>query len=138
MAKPLVYFSYQKSFEENKKSYRTLSMKHHPDKPTGNEEVMKAINDEWETYEKNHKTLFSLPDSKTIHPESAWESIFAHIRVIFPDEDEEEDELEYIMFKGSKYLVDENILETIARRHGGMGLLEFLHSKAYQDYINKK
>lgn len=126
------YFSYNKTYEENKKEFRLLSKRYHPDKSTGNEEVMKAVNNEWELYEKTHNAR--PPDRSDMGQfvEAFWEALQMHIEY-----EEEPDEREYIMFMGREYLIDENILQTIALRYGGLGLMQFTSSKEWQEYINK-
>ena len=42
------YFKDIKSFEDLKKQFRKLAMKYHPDRPNGNSETMKAINNEYD------------------------------------------------------------------------------------------
>ena len=42
------YFKDIKSFEDLKKQFRKLAMKYHPDRPNGNSEIMKAINNEYD------------------------------------------------------------------------------------------
>ena len=49
---------------EIKKAYRTLSMKHHPDRPTGNEEEFKKINEAYEVLsDDNKKRTYDLTGS---------------------------------------------------------------------------
>lgn len=54
------YFTNIKTLEELKKAYRKLAMKYHPDVNGGNDEAMKAINNE---YDQLFKTL-STQESK--------------------------------------------------------------------------
>jgi hypothetical protein len=42
-----------KTKAEAKKGYRDAAMKHHPDRPGGNEEKMKKVNDAWDNYQKS-------------------------------------------------------------------------------------
>ena len=49
---------------EIKRAYRTLSMKHHPDRPTGNEEEFKKINEAYEVLsDDNKKRTYDLTGS---------------------------------------------------------------------------
>lgn len=130
------YFDRNKSYEENKKIFRELCKKYHPDKSTGNEEVMKEINNEWESYTKGHtNNIPNKTDGRVNHSEIVW--AFWEAMMMFQDDEEEVEEKEYITFRGRKYLIDENILETIALRYGGLGLMEFTSSKEWNDYIKK-
>ncbi len=53
------------SQEEIKKAYRKLSMKFHPDKPTGDEEKFKKINEAYSVLsDKDKKTLYDLTGNK--------------------------------------------------------------------------
>jgi len=49
------YFDLSNSPEENKKLYRQLSMKYHPDRPQGNQEIMQQIIEEYKEVEKLQK-----------------------------------------------------------------------------------
>lgn len=127
------YFSFHKTYEENRKEFLTLCKQHHPDRPTGNEAIMKQVNSEWESYEKFHKT-------HTVKPIQAPRYQFRQpsgLEIIFQMFKAMNSQPEYITFRGAKYIIDENILKTIALRYGGMGLLEFVHSKEWQDHIKK-
>ena len=42
------YFKDIKNFEDLKKQFRILAMKYHPDRPSGDSEIMKAINNEYD------------------------------------------------------------------------------------------
>ena len=42
------YFKDIKSFEDLKKQFRKLAMKYHPDRPHGDSETMKTINNEYD------------------------------------------------------------------------------------------
>jgi hypothetical protein len=42
------YFVNCQTLEELKKEYKKLAMMYHPDRPNGNEEIMKAVNNEYE------------------------------------------------------------------------------------------
>lgn len=125
------YFSYDKTYEENRKLFLSLCNKHHPDKPTGNQEVMKEINSEWGLYKETHA-------DKSTEQIDGWDVFGAFYDAMRGMEEEEEEiEEEYIMFKGRKYIIDENILQTIALRFGGLGLIEFTNSQEWQDHLNK-
>lgn len=52
----LKYFSLSASYESNKRTYKELCLIHHPDKATGNLEIMQEINAEWEKVEKSYNT----------------------------------------------------------------------------------
>ena len=55
----------QASQEEIKKAYRKLSMKFHPDKPTGDEEMFKKINEAYTVLsDKDKKTMYDLTGNK--------------------------------------------------------------------------
>lgn len=128
------YFSYNKSYEENRKFFLSLCNCHHPDKPTGNEDLMKEINSEWELYAKRNNSNIL---NKTEDGITEWDIINAFATALF-NEEEEEIEEEYVMFKGRKYIIDENIIETIALRYGGLGVIEFLNSPEWKDRLNNK
>ena len=51
------YFRTCKTAEEGKRLYKELLKKFHPDCPTGNEETMKEINTEFETWWETHKNI---------------------------------------------------------------------------------
>lgn len=137
----LKYFSLEDSYEENKKLYRILANQYHPDKPTGNEDMMKEINMEWEKVNEYFDSGNAIPKqnrSQHFNNDIFWETIFKFSREILDDEEDELEEKRYITFNGIKYdLHDENILERIAIRHGGLSLIEFTRSKVWQDYINQ-
>lgn len=127
------YFDYNKTYEENRKAFTSLCKKYHPDTRTGNEEIMKAVNNEWELY----RDTYSNKNNQQI---AGWDVVEAFWD-IFQDAEQEEDESdgeEYIVFMGKEYLIDENILRTIALRYGGLGLMQFTNSREWQDYIKKQ
>lgn len=136
--KSLKYFSLKDSYEENKKLHRILVNQYHPDKPTGNEDMMKEINAEWETIEK-YFTSGKQPISDTINmnQDIIFESILYAVNQIFQKPYKSESSpINYIIFNGIKYNLDDSkLLEKIALRHGGLGLMEFMNSKEWQDYI---
>lgn len=137
---PLKYFSLKNSYEENKKLHRILANQYHPDKPTGNEDMMKEINLEWEkvdvylnSVKKDKENGYENIGNKDLF----WETIIGFSRVLFDDEDESEQQKNYITFKGIQYdLEDEDILRKVAMKHGGLSLLEFTSTPQWQDYIN--
>lgn len=138
--KPLKYFSLEDSYEENKKMYRILANQYHPDKPTGNDDMMKEINAEWEKigkYFDSGKKVEEYKYENKSNKDLFWETIIGFSRVLFDDEDESEQQKNYITFKGIQYdLEDEDILRKVAMKHGGLGLLEFTSTPQWQDYIN--
>lgn len=95
---------------------------------------MKEINSEWELYAKrNNSNILNKAEGGI----TEWEIINAFATALF-NEEEEEIEEEYVMFKGRKYIIDENIIETIALRYGGLGVIEFLNSPEWKDRLNNK
>lgn len=121
------YFSLQKTYDQNRKIYLLLSNQHHPDKPTGNTEKMQDINKEWEEVEKQ---LHEKEEEITVG-QVFWENIF-------DEEEEEQEDGKFVIFNSIKYdLNDEKILEKIALRFGGLGLMEFTSSKEWQEHINE-
>ena len=56
--------------EEIKKAFRKLSLKHHPDKPTGNEEKFKKINEAFQTLgDKNKRKEYDFNQSGSPFPQ---------------------------------------------------------------------
>lgn len=129
--KPLKYFSLKDSYEENKKMFRILVNQYHPDKPTGNEDMMKEINLEWEKvneYFEHGKKQYCQHEICECDDDETDDN---------NDDLFEQEEKLYVTFKGIEYnLCDEDILRKIAIKHGGLGLMEFQMSDEWQEYIN--
>lgn len=122
------YFSYNKSYEENRKLFLSLCNKHHPDKPTGNQEAMKEINSEWGLYKETHA-------DKSTEQIDGWGVFGAFYDAMCGMEEEEE--TNYVIWRGKKYSGSENeILRKVALEYGGLTLMEFVNSKQWQDYLN--
>jgi curved DNA-binding protein CbpA len=64
------YFNNIDCIEELKKQYRKLALKHHPDTPTGNTQIMQAINNEYDELFKRYKGVFKNKDGQTYNKES--------------------------------------------------------------------
>lgn len=136
------YFSYDKPYQENRKLYLSLCNIYHPDKPTGNEDMIKEINGEWETYEKTYQKNIHHIETKPVEKDTddvytfggfMEEFMFGFMETIIEDEDE----TNYVIFRGKKYSGSESeILEQIALKYGGLTLMEFTNSKEWQDYLN--
>lgn len=126
----MIYFFYDKTYEENRKIFLSLCKKYHPDKATGDEALMKEINSEWELYKDTYN---DKQDNKTELGDvinAFWEAIMEH-------QDEEEEQTNYVIWRGKKYSgTEDEIVQEIALRYGGLTLLEFLSSKEWKDYLN--
>lgn len=59
------YFTNITTLEELKKQYRKLALKYHPDKPTGDLEIFKAINNEYHSLFNIVKDTHKTKDGKT-------------------------------------------------------------------------
>ena len=128
-----MYFSYDKTCDENKRAFRILVKQYHPDKPTGNEEIFKAINNEWEYY--NNTRTAHVSQKTDVHMGDVLNAFWDAFGMNETEEDAEE---EVIMFMGILYIIDDDILRTIALRHGGIGLTQFVNSKEWQAYLNRQ
>lgn len=122
------YFSYDKTYQENRKKYLSLCNIHHPDKPTGNQEIMKEINSEWELYKETHA-------DEPAEEIDGWDVFGAFYDAVLSMKEEEE--TNYVVWRGKKYSGSEDeILGKVALEHGGLSLIEFVTSKQWQDYLN--
>lgn len=69
------YFANITTLEELKKQYRKLALQYHPDKPTGDTEIFKAINKEYhelfELVKDTHKTKDGKTYNKTVNEKAS-------------------------------------------------------------------
>lgn len=59
------YFKNVTTLEELKKEYRKLAMQYHPDRPNGNAEIFKAVNNEYTKLFEELKEVHKTKDGKT-------------------------------------------------------------------------
>lgn len=137
---PFLYFDPIDSFEDNKELYRTLCKQYHPDKPTGDVEIMKRINSEWEKItELNEEPKYILEPLGGVANDlrNLFDALADAILNNAPIQKEEPEE-KFIIFKGVKYYRnDERILEKIALRHGGLTLMEFMNSAGWKKFTEE-
>lgn len=120
------YFFYDKSFEENKDMFRFLAKRYHPDKLSGNEDMMKQINDEWNVYVKEYNKPYCQKEVRKFS---------FYVPTTEPEEEQKEDG---IMYMGQMYTGTEiEIIKKIALKYGGLTMKEFVESKLWQDYMNR-
>lgn len=97
------YFSFKKSFDENKATYRQLVKIHHPDKG-GKQSVFVELNKQWEFYQFNHKK------ANTADKKQAFDTFASKVNYT-----EMKDDLEQF-YNSNKQVIDELLNEIILNK----------------------
>ena len=134
------WFDDNKSFEYNRKKYKKLAFKYHPDRPHGDNVIMSEINVEWENLKEIYTQHKQVQEKNSSYPRYRKKPF---TRQYYPPfykyyKQPKSKTPHIIEFKGKKYKgTDEEIFIKIFSDHGYKGLIQFAGEIVLNKILNE-